>query len=201
MEAVEGEMLAAKARIAIGRRGEAARRLESVVAGMTPVGYRVARRAAAHHLRGVGRRLRPAPEGADALSSREREVLALILDGHDTAGIAARLHISPHTARIHVSRVLAAHGAPSRLALAVRVATASADDARAESSLAELTPRQRDVAREVASGASNAEVAERLGISTRTVEKHLTDAMRRWGATTRVAVVLRAAGVPDGGAE
>jgi DNA-binding CsgD family transcriptional regulator len=191
-------MLAARARIAAGRPGEAARRLESVVARTAPGGFRGARRAAARQLRGIGRRLRPAPgSGETALSERERDVLALILDGCDTAQIAARLHISPHTARVHTSRVLAAHAAPSRRVLASRVAAASGDPARAQRALAELTPRQRAVALEVASGATNLEIAQRLGLSTRTVEKHLTDAMRRWGVTTRVAVVLRAGGLGE----
>jgi len=195
VEAVEGEMLAAKARIAGGRRGEAARRLEDVVAETAPGGYRIARRAASRHLRGVGRRLRPVAGGDAVLSPREREVLELILDGCDTAQLAAQLHISPHTARIHTSRVLAAYGAPSRLVLIGRLAAASGDPALADQALAALTARQGEVVREAVHGATNAEIAGRLGVSSRTVEKHLADAMRRWGVSTRVALILRAAGV------
>lgn len=39
------------------------------------------------------------------LSPREREVLVLLIQGHDTAGLADRLGISPHTVRDHLKNV------------------------------------------------------------------------------------------------
>jgi DNA-binding CsgD family transcriptional regulator/PAS domain-containing protein len=39
------------------------------------------------------------------LSPREREVLGLLIQGHDTAGLADRLGISPHTVRDHLKNV------------------------------------------------------------------------------------------------
>lgn len=50
----------------------------------------------------------------------------------------------------------------------------------------------------VASGASNAEVAERLSISVSTVRKHLEHCYRKLGVTNRTAAVaaLREAGPP-----
>ena len=41
------------------------------------------------------------------LTSREREILELIADGHANASIAARLHLSPKTVRNHVSNIFA----------------------------------------------------------------------------------------------
>jgi DNA-binding NarL/FixJ family response regulator len=196
IETAEAEILAARARIAAGRRGEAARHLEAAAAGASASGHLSIRRAAARELRGTGRRLRPdVGSGGAGLSPRERDVLALLLEGLDNPAIAEHLHISPHTARMHVSRILAAYGAPSRLTLARRVAAESADPAAGAAAYAELTPRQRAVVAEAVGGATNADIADRLGIATRTVEKHVSDAMQRWGVTTRVGLVVRAAGL------
>jgi DNA-binding NarL/FixJ family response regulator len=51
----------------------------------------------------------PAPEAAerlDVLTAREREVLAEVGAGRSNAEIACELHMSPATARTHVSRLL-----------------------------------------------------------------------------------------------
>lgn len=61
----------------------------------------------------------------------------------------------------------------------------------------ELTPRQREVAGLVADGLSNAEIAERLYLSIRTVESHLDHIYTRLGINSRVALaayVLRGDG-------
>jgi DNA-binding CsgD family transcriptional regulator len=49
----------------------------------------------------------------------------------------------------------------------------------------ELTRREREIVSLAANGATNAEIAERLVLSVRTVESHLYRAMRKLGATTR----------------
>jgi DNA-binding NarL/FixJ family response regulator len=49
------------------------------------------------------------------LSDREREVLALLVEGLDQKGIAARLILSPHTARTHIQNVLQGLDVHSRL--------------------------------------------------------------------------------------
>jgi RNA polymerase sigma factor (sigma-70 family) len=43
-----------------------------------------------------------------------------------------------------------------------------------------LTPRERDVVKLVADGLSNPQVAERLGLSVKTIENTLARAMRRF---------------------
>jgi len=197
IEAAEGEILAARARIAAGRRGEATRRLEAAVAAARPTGHTAVRRAAGRELHGTGRRLRPpAGSGRAELSGRELEVLALVLRGLENAEIATLLHISTHTARMHVSRILAAYGAPTRLALATRVLAESGTPRGGSDAVDVLTRRQRMVVAEAVTGATTIEIAERLGIAPRTVEKHLTDAMRRWGVTTRVGLLMRFVGSP-----
>ena len=74
-------------------------------------------------LRRLGERPRPTrcapgqPDGdgrLSALTPREREVAALVADGHTNAQIALRLHLSESTVEKHVSRVLAKLGLSSR---------------------------------------------------------------------------------------
>jgi DNA-binding CsgD family transcriptional regulator len=45
--------------------------------------------------------------GPDPLTAREREVLRLVAEGHSNSRIAERLFISPKTASVHVSRIIA----------------------------------------------------------------------------------------------
>jgi ATP/maltotriose-dependent transcriptional regulator MalT len=47
------------------------------------------------------------PEGGEVLTAREREVLRLVAEGHSNSRIAQRLFISPKTASVHVSRIIA----------------------------------------------------------------------------------------------
>jgi DNA-binding CsgD family transcriptional regulator len=53
-----------------------------------------------------------------ALTEREREVLALVAAGHSNGQIAAALFISPKTASVHVSNILAKLGVSGRVAAA-----------------------------------------------------------------------------------
>jgi DNA-binding CsgD family transcriptional regulator len=60
-------------------------------------------------LRAVERRLGlgPEPTGPAALTPREREVVALLAEGLTNSQLAERLYISPRTAAVHVSNILA----------------------------------------------------------------------------------------------
>jgi DNA-binding NarL/FixJ family response regulator len=63
----------------------------------------------------------PAPDepvAPFALTEREREVLALVAAGHSNGQIAAALFISPKTASVHVSNILAKLGVSGRVAAA-----------------------------------------------------------------------------------
>lgn len=185
VEASEGEILAARARIALHRGGDAARRLDEVVSAANRRGHRAVRLAAARELRRAGRRLAPDPtSGWTGLSEREREVAALVAQGASNADIAAELFLSVHTVRAHVSRILQAFGVATRVEVAQRV-TAPELPRRTGS---DLTQRQREVAVLVAGGASNARIAAELGVGVSTVEKHVTAILRQWDLPSRAGV-------------
>jgi DNA-binding CsgD family transcriptional regulator/tetratricopeptide (TPR) repeat protein len=57
-------------------------------------------------------------QGADELTPREREVAALLAGGLSNAGLAEQLFISPRTAAVHVSNILAKLGMASRTEIA-----------------------------------------------------------------------------------
>jgi DNA-binding NarL/FixJ family response regulator len=54
------------------------------------------------------------------LSDREREVLALLADGHSNPAIAKRLYLSPKTIRNHVSNIIAKLQVADRTAVIIR---------------------------------------------------------------------------------
>lgn len=54
------------------------------------------------------------PDGSGALTSREREVLALVAEGLDNAAVSTRLSIAERTARNHLTSILAKIGVRTR---------------------------------------------------------------------------------------
>jgi DNA-binding CsgD family transcriptional regulator len=75
---------------------------------------------------------RGAVTGIDALTSRELQVLELVAEGLTNPQIGQRLFISPKTASVHVSAILAKIGATSRTEAAARFAGRSGRTAAGE---------------------------------------------------------------------
>ena len=94
--------------------------------------------------------------------------------------------LSPRAARTVMSQVSAAHGAAGR-----REATEK---------LAALTERELEVARLVAQGLSNPEIAQRLFLGEATVKTHLAAATAKLGVTNRVQLAVVVTQSAAGGA-
>jgi DNA-binding NarL/FixJ family response regulator len=81
-----------------------------------------------------------------------------------------------------------------------RLAPAPAPPGDATAGVAALTDRERDVARAVAAGGTNAEIAAQLSISAGTVKTHVASIQAKLGVRNRVGVAARmwAAGAAGG---
>jgi HD-GYP domain-containing protein (c-di-GMP phosphodiesterase class II)/DNA-binding CsgD family transcriptional regulator len=75
-------------------------------------------------------------------------------------------------------------------AVAAVLAAAGCGGPRRRAGAAGLTPRQVEVLRLVSRGLSNREVARRLGVSPRTVDRHVADLYERIGTSSRAAAAL-----------
>jgi DNA-binding NarL/FixJ family response regulator len=199
IELAEGEIVLSRARIALSERGAASARLGAMAARAATSGHLAAQKSAARELRRIGRRLRPAAgSGWEGLSSRERDVALLVAEGFGNNAIAAELHLSEHTVQAHVSRVLAAFGAASRLSVAAQLTRMLPPDSPSAPPPA-LTPRQAAVAAQVAAGLTNEAIAHELGVSVKTVEKHVSEILRRWQVASRIGIARRALSVAEAG--
>ena len=204
VERAETELALSRAHLALAQRSEASAHLEAVAQDAALTGHLAARRAAMRALRAMGRRLRPAPgSGLAGLSEREIDVALLVAEGYTNGAIARELHLSEHTVHVHVSRALAAFGVASRFTLAAHLAelvsqpsTQPVDVAQhsvltartATKPLPPLTPRQNTVVELITHGRSNQEIGQQLGLSIKTVEKHVGEVFIRWGVDSRIAV-------------
>ncbi|WP_421121418.1 ATP-binding protein [Aquihabitans daechungensis] len=106
-------LAAARALLALGRTDEAAE--HAAAADRLLARWPGRRRDASDALqRRFAARSDPSAAGAEGLTPREQEVLALVAEGLSNADVAERLYISPRTAAVHVSNILAKLGASSR---------------------------------------------------------------------------------------
>ena len=94
------------------------RRYQVVAEGEALLSPSVTRRLIREFVSQPGRH-RPPPERLEALTEREREVLALVAQGLSNKEIAERLVISPATAKTHVSRTMMKLRAHDRAQLVV----------------------------------------------------------------------------------
>lgn len=109
---------------------------------------------------------------------------ALALDGGGE-------HAQPVPGQQLVVRSLGHAGFGETMLLLERRAAAAPQDSRLES--AALTPREAEVLSWVAKGKTNRDIAEILGMSPRTVNKHLEHVFEKLGVETRAAAAALAA--------
>ncbi len=78
----------------------------------------------------------------------------------------------------------------ARLVEELSVRAASRNGAGPAQELGQLTPREREIALLVGSGAANKEIASRIGVTERTVKAHLTAVFRKLGVSDRLRLAL-----------
>lgn len=83
--------------------------------------------------------------------------------------------------------------APQEMVNLLRIATQQHAAAReAEGIAARLTPRELDVLRALARGASDKEIAQELVVSTETVRTHMVNILGKLGASSRLQALVLA---------
>ncbi|HTE64102.1 MAG TPA: AAA family ATPase [Solirubrobacteraceae bacterium] len=126
---------------------------------------------------------------ADAASTRQILAQALDRAGRRDEAVAALVEaerqfdaFGAEPRRLEVARALRqlGHRMPRRSAAAPQQTLGSA--------LADLTPREREVAELVADNLTNRQIAQALYLSTKTVETHLRNVFAKLGATSRLEV-------------
>lgn len=188
-EVLRGRVLEADALIASAPE-EAARMFASIASEADTTGNESLRRSAAGRWRALQHTTPGLVAGTAVMTARQREVVALVAEGHSNIAIAQVLFLSARTVQTHVSDLLRITGARSRAEIAALAARGSA------SALVSLTPRQREIAGLIARGLRNAEIARALSLSDKTVENHVSEILRRLGLRSRAGVAGLAAPGP-----
>ena len=204
LEAARARLLEGLARSASGERDPAVVELLWVHRTCSELGAANVGAVARRQLRRLGRRAPVTNDGRE-LSDREAEVGALIASGLTNREIATSLFISERTVESHVANVFAKLGVRTRAAVAATLAPVPAEDPvsgqpRApDGAILGLTPRQSEVARLVASGLTNRQVGERLAITEKTVEGHVSSSLQRLGVRSRMGIGAALRSVAEGG--
>jgi DNA-binding CsgD family transcriptional regulator len=126
---------------------------------------------------------------ATALAESEPAALAAVGDRFEQLGAmlwAAEAHAAAGAAFDAAGRAASARATRARAAAALAGCEGARTPALSAATVTvSLTSRQRDVARLASQGISNREIADRLGLSVRTIESHLEQAYRKLGARDR----------------
>jgi DNA-binding CsgD family transcriptional regulator len=116
---------AARMLVALGRREEALTHARAAATRLARWrGWRVEELRAVERRLGIG----DEPSGPALLTPRERDVIALLAEGLTNSQLADRLYISPRTAAVHVSNILAKLGMSSRTEVAAWAAGGGLDE-------------------------------------------------------------------------
>lgn len=198
LEVIRARIIESSARAASSDRIRGIDELEEVARRAGAAGAAAVKEWAEHELRQHGRRLRNAPGvGWDALTQTQRRVARLAAAGLRNREIGAALWISDKTVESHVAAILSALGTTNRVGIGRELG----GDPTSPSLDHLLTRRQREVARLVARGLMNAEISAMLGITEKTVEKHVSGLFDRLGVRTRSAIAARVRGARTAGPE
>lgn len=191
LEVIRARIIESSARLAAGDRLRGIDELEQAARQAGATGAAAVKEWAERELRQHGRRLRNAPGlGWDTLSATQQQIAQLAAAGLRNREIAAALWISGKTVESHVATILAALGATNRVGIGRELGGAT----RGPTFDGLLTARQREVAELVARGHTNADISRLLGISPKTVEKHVNGLFARLGVRTRSAIAARVRG-------
>ncbi len=192
LEVVRAGIIEASARAASGDRVRGIDELEEAARRAEATGASAVKAWAERELAAFGRRLRNVPGiGWDALTPTQKIIARLAAAGLRNREIATALYVSEKTVETHIAAVLGALGTTNRVGIGRELAGDEVDPQFAE----QVTPRQRDVAVLVARGLSNAAISRSLGISGKTVEKHVADLFDRLQVRSRSALAARVRGV------
>lgn len=129
------------------------------------------------------------PRPYDALLARKRQADCLLSTGHPDDGVHLLTQVRQDLADLgahgdaeRIQRVLSERGGQRRRPR--RGPQGYGDD---------LSPRELEVVRLLATGQTNREIATALGLSTRTVDAHVNSAMRKRKVNSRTALAMAAA--------
>lgn len=134
------------------------------------------------------------PDARPKIPPRLLEVATLAAAGLTNREIAARLFLGVRTVEGYVREVLQLFGVRRRselggVWLSMRLDPHASTDRRAPSPrIVDLPLRQAQVGSLIAAGAANAEIAEALGVTEKTVDKHIVALKARIGVRTRTEI-------------
>lgn len=120
--------------------------------------------------------LRDARPDRPELGPTQRAVLAELAAGRSPDAAADALALTADDVRATLGQIAARYHRAG---------------ARHPGLLAVLSSREREVALLIRDGMTNAQIARRLGVTTKTVEKHASSAMAKLGVTSRAGVAVR----------